>query len=212
MKKDQIIAQYLDYLDEAERAPVWVYKFADAKQVSKEDFYGYFEDINQLEREIWSMQLNSTLQVLSDDPGFPGYTTREKLLAFYFTLFELLNENGHAFVLMLNRSLIPVVTPGTLKEFKQGFLKFVQELTNDGIKTGEIENRPLIVSYYRDALWFQCLFLLRFWKNDQSSGHTGTDEAVERSVNLMFDLLGYNPVDSAMGFTRFMYRHKKLFF
>lgn len=208
MKKDQIIQEYLSYLDTVEKSPRWVYKFTDASQIAREDFYDHFDDINQVERAIWLRLLESTLQILFDDPGYQDYTVREKLLAFYFTLFETLNERSGAFVPMLKNSFLPRMTPSALKDFKPGYLKFVQELLEEGINSNEVEFRPLLTSYYADTLWLQCLFLLRFWKNDNSNGHSATDEAIERSANLVFDLLGYTPVDATVGFVRFMYRNK----
>jgi AcrR family transcriptional regulator len=210
LTKDQIIAEYLDYLETVQQAPGWVYKFADATAVNKDDFYLYFEDITDLETQIWSQQIESTMEVLSNDPGYPNYTAREKLLAFYFTLLEIINDQSQALGLILNRSLIPGIAPAALTDFKQSFSNFTQELIQTGLGTNEIENRPLVTSYYGRALWFQCLFLLRFWKNDKSPQRSATDEAVERSVNLLFDLAGHTPVDSAVGFTRFVYRNKKL--
>lgn len=208
MKKVQIIEEYLSYLETVEKSPRWVYKFTDACQIAKEDFYDHFDDINQLEREIWLQPLESTLQILLDDPGYQDYTVREKLLAFYFTLFETLNARSGAFVPTLKNSFLPGLTPSALKHFKPGYLKFVQELLDEGIKSNEVEFRPLLTSYYADTLWFQCLFLLRFWKNDDSKGHSATDEAIERLANLVFDLMGYTPVDATVGFVRFMYRNK----
>ena len=210
MTKDQILTHYLGYLESVQKAPGWVYKFTDATAVNKDDFYLYFEDITDLETQIWLQQIEATLEVLSNDPGYPNYTAREKLLAFYFTLVEILNDQSQALGLMLNRSLIPGTAPAALTDFKQSFLRFAQELIQTGLGTSEVENRPLVTSYYGRALWLQCLFLLRFWKNDQSPQRTATDEAVERSVNLLFDLAGHTPVDSAVGFTRFVYRNKKL--
>jgi len=212
LKKDQLVTQYLDYLEKVNRSPRWVYKFTDYAGISKEDYYQHFDDINQLEQFIWQLQLAATLKVLYDDPGYPEYRTREKLLAFYFTLFEILNERKGTMVAILKKSIMPGITPVTLSDFKSGFQKFVLELISEGFETGEIERRPLLDTYYPDALWMQCLFLLRFWKSDQSTGHSATDEAIERSANLLYDLLGYTPIDASMGFARFLYKNKKQLF
>ena len=210
MTQDQIITHYLDYLETAQKAPGWVYKFTEATTVHQDEFYQHFEDITDLETKIWWQQIEATLEVLSKDQGYPNYTAREKLLAFYFTLLEILNDRSQALGLMLNRSLIPGTAPAALTDFKKSFLNFAQELIQTGLGSNEIENRPLVTSYYGPALWYQCLFLLRFWKNDKTPQRSATDEAVERSVNLLFDLAGHTPVDSAVGFTRFVYRNKKL--
>jgi hypothetical protein len=210
LEKHQILEEYLNYLEKAHRAPDWVYKFTDATKVTRENFYQHFEDINQLEQSIWLTQWDSTFEILSGDEAYTSYTVREKLLAVYFTLMQVLNERRSAFVKMLNRVIIPGTTPGFLKGFKQGITEHMESLVRQGIKAGEIETRPLISSYYVNALWLQCLFLLRIWKNDASGSQMALDEAVERAVNLVIDLMAYNPIDAGLGLTRFFYRNWRL--
>ncbi len=209
MKRDLIVAKYLDFLSGADKAPLWVYKFTDATDVSKEHFYQYFEDIAGLERALWNQQLALTLQTLQGDPEYLNYTAREKLLAFYYTLFEVLNENQYVLRLVLNRSKLPGILPRCLKDFKKRFCDQVQHIIQEAINSGEIESRPLISDYYIHLIWAQCLFLLRIWKNDRSHNQATTDEAVERVVNLVMDLLAHNSIDAMAGFSKFIYRNKE---
>jgi hypothetical protein len=51
-------------------------------------------------------------------------------------------------------------------------------------------------------------FILLFWKEDDSAGFEKTDAAVEKSVNLAFDLIGKGAVDSAIDFAKFLYQNK----
>jgi len=51
-------------------------------------------------------------------------------------------------------------------------------------------------------------FLLVFWKEDESPGFEKTDAAVEKSVNLAFDLIGKGAVDSFIDFAKFLYQSK----
>ena len=210
MEKQRVIELYLDYLDEAPKAPNWVYKFTDAAEITGEIFYQYFEDIDQLEQHLWLIQWDNTREILARDPAYSTYSVREKLLALYFTLIEVLNERPVAFSKMLNRWFVPGTTPGSLRPFQKLFKEQVQQLVQEGIGNGEIEPRPLIGSYYADVLWLQCLLLLRVWKNDRSANQQITDEAVERIVNLVADLMAYNPVDATIGLGRFIYRNQKL--
>jgi hypothetical protein len=52
-------------------------------------------------------------------------------------------------------------------------------------------------------------FLLLFWRDDESAGFEKTDAAIEKSVNLAFDLIGKGAVDSAFDFAKFLYQAKK---
>ncbi|MFN6082873.1 MAG: TetR/AcrR family transcriptional regulator, partial [Bacteroidota bacterium] len=61
---------------------------------------------------------------------------------------------------------------------------------------------------YGEALWVNMLFVTGFWLKDQSAGFEKTDEAIERSVNLAFDLMGRSPLDSMIDFGKFLFQNR----
>jgi hypothetical protein len=48
-------------------------------------------------------------------------------------------------------------------------------------------------------------FVIGFWIKDNSQGFEKTDAAIEKAVNLSFDLLGKNIADSAFDFAKFVF-------
>ena len=52
--------------------------------------------------------------------------------------------------------------------------------------------------------WPQVLYLINGWLNDNSTAFTKTDQAIEKSVNLGFDIMGRNLFDSAFDFLKFV--------
>jgi hypothetical protein len=52
------------------------------------------------------------------------------------------------------------------------------------------------------------LFVLTFWLNDNSKGFEKTDESIERSVNLAFDLMGKSALDAALDFGKFLFQNR----
>jgi hypothetical protein len=54
-------------------------------------------------------------------------------------------------------------------------------------------------------MWWQMQFLLRFWAKDTSNEFERTDAAIEKAVNLSFDVLGKNLVDSTFDFVKFTF-------
>jgi hypothetical protein len=48
-----------------------------------------------------------------------------------------------------------------------------------------------------------------FWIKDNSKGFEATDAAIEKSVNLGFDLVGPGPLDSIIDFGRFLISQRK---
>jgi hypothetical protein len=57
-------------------------------------------------------------------------------------------------------------------------------------------------------MWFKLLFLTDFWIRDTSKGFENTDAAVEKSVNLIFELMGQNTLDYIVDFAKFMFATK----
>ena len=66
-----------------------------------------------------------------------------------------------------------------------------------------------ITDRYDEALWLQVMFVFRFWLKDDSPGFwKKTDAAIEKSVNLAFDLMGKSAVDSFVDFAKFLFQSR----
>lgn len=49
--------------------------------------------------------------------------------------------------------------------------------------------------------------MLNFWSNDITEDFRNTDAAIEKSTNLLFDLLNHNAGDAAVDFGKFLIQH-----
>jgi len=101
------------------------------------------------------------------------------------------------------------ITPGYLKGFKESFEKFFENILNQGKSKGEVATRPYLDKRYPQLFWLHLGFILIFWKEDDSAGFEKTDAAIEKSVNLAFDLIGKGAVDAAIDFGKFLYQNKR---
>ena len=209
LSRQDVINSYLSYLSEQQQAPRWVYKLVERTNINKDDFYQFYSDLNDLEDEIWLNLFQSTIEALEKDPTFESFSLREKLLAFCYTLVEVMNDHRVALVSILERTIIPGFDPKYLKSSKIVFGQFTDRLMNEGMQNGEIANRTVVNRLYPNVLWFQLLLLLRFWKNDKSDQLIDTDEAIERTVNISFDLMEPGVVDQIPGYGRFLYKSWK---
>jgi len=54
----------------------------------------------------------------------------------------------------------------------------------------------------------QLLFVIGFWIKDDSIAFEKTDAAIEKAVNLSFDLMGKGPLDAMLDFGKFLYQNK----
>ena len=57
-------------------------------------------------------------------------------------------------------------------------------------------------------MWIQFLYISRDWANDDSEEFQITDAAIEKSVNLIFELMRKGPVDLMIDFAKFAYQNK----
>lgn len=205
---DSIKNSYIEYLLTEGKRPASVFKYCLDLGIKEDDFYNHFGSFDGLEKHIWKSFIDKTITRLKADEAFNTFSVREKILAFYYTLLEELKSNRSYVVFQLTHSQKPELVPEYIKSFKAMFESFFESLVNEGKATGEIANRPLLDKRYPTLFWLHMGFLLLFWKEDESPGFEKTDAAVEKSVNLAFDLIGKGAVDSFIDFAKFLYQTK----
>jgi hypothetical protein len=121
-------------------------------------------------------------------------------------LLEELKKHRSFVLLQLDGLNKPTPMPHQLKGFKASFERFVESVLSQGKGSGEVATRPFLDKRYPQLFWLHMGFILLFWKNDNSADFEKTDAAVEKSVNLAFDLIGKGAVDSAIDFSKFLYQ------
>lgn len=191
------------------KRPNTVYKFCSDLGISEKDFYSAFASFDAIEKGIWQNFLTTTLTRLQQDANFGAFSCREKVLAFYFTLAEELKAE-RSFVLHQLQTWQPSAgLPTFLKSFRSQFEEWFALILLEGKQTGELAPRPFLDQQYGSLFWMHFLFVLQFWKRDDSSEFEKTDVAIEKSVNLAFDLLGKGVLDGALDFGKFLYQEMK---
>lgn len=202
----RLVSSYLEQLLNTGKRPASVFKFSSDIGIKEEEFYNHFGSFEGVERFIWKSFITSTTERLHADASFGSFSSREKILAFYYTLFEEMKGFRSFVLLQFEHQRMPEAVPVFLKDFKVSFENFIETILRSGITTGEVARRPYLDSRYPKLFWIHVGFLLNFWKNDNSPGFEQTDAAIEKSVNLAFDLIGKGAVDSAIDFAKFVYQ------
>jgi len=197
---------YLDYLRRHGHAPKTVFAFADAQGITEGEFYRHYASFAVIDRETWADFGREAREQAAQEPAWQGYGAREKLLAFYYTLLEILKNNRSFVLLTLGRSQrrMPALVPTVLRQFEAEFKDFVSGLLHEGRATGEVASRPYLEDGYGRIFMRQLQFILLYFVRDESANFERTDAAVEKAVTLSFDLVGRNTLDSALDFGRFL--------
>lgn len=204
----RITQAYKDYLLNHGYQPASVYKFAAELGISEDEFYKHFGSFDGIENSIWKEFINNTIQALEQDEAFSSFSSRDKILTFYFALFEELKKSRSFVLLQLKNHRKLEFTPTFLKEFRATYEKFISGILEEGKASGEVAKRPFFDKRYAGVFWFHLGFLLLFWRDDNSAGFEKTDAAIEKSVNLAFDLIGKGAFDSVVDFAKFLYQTK----
>ena len=199
---------YVNYVLEHGESPASIFKFVKSIKVKEEVFYDHYNSFRNIENEIWAGIFHKTLDILKGDEVYDEYSVREKMLAFFYTYIEQLKSNRSFILQTVDLKAKPKVTPPYLATTKKHFKQWVSEVLLEGEETEEITMRPVIGKRYDDALWLQFLFVLGFWIKDHSKAFEKTDAAIEKSVNLAFDLMGKGPLDTMLDFGKFLFQNR----
>lgn len=208
--KEYIIEGYKDYCLRAGVCPPSIYRLCKYLQIDRETFYRHYYSLRQVETDVWLELLSKIMDCLHTSPDYAAYSVREKMLAFYFTLFQTLQQEPDHWKAQLASHAWGKWIIGLPEAFRSAFLKHISVILQHGIQTNEIADRPVWRQYYDDVCWLQCLFLLNFWYQDVSESYSLTDAAVEKSTHLIFDMLGKNAMDTSWDFFRFLIQHYRI--
>lgn len=207
-KKQTILRGYIDYVLENGKAPESVYAFCKKINIEEKEFYEYFGSFEGIDGEIWKDFFSRTLEKLKAEPVYQDYSAREKLLGFYFTLIEVLKEHRSYVVYSMKKNHFPAGLSPVLRPVKEHFTEYIKEIIHKAVNDGEIEDRKMLTDRYYLGFWPQFVFVVDFWVKDHSAKFEKTDAAIEKAVNLSFELLAKNPLDSLLDFGKFVFQAK----
>ncbi len=201
---DKLVDAYIDYVLTEQKEPASIYAFAKHLGIEESEFYQHFNHFSAIETSIWNEAVVLAINSLKASAEFNTYTAREKVLGFFYTLIEVLNKRRSFFVYSLGNNTIHFKTPEGLKI---PIMDFAKEVVQEGLAGKELEERKFLSDRYHEAVWLNTLFILKFWIDDKSQGFEKTDAAIEKSVNLMIELMGKSALDSMLDLGKFLFQN-----
>lgn len=205
--EDNIISLYMDYVLENGTLPQSVYKFCKDNGITEERFYQFFGSFEGVQKTIWKRFFDNAFEVINRTPEYGGFTTREKLLTFYYTFFEILTANRSYVLLTLSQQTPALKNLEQLKGLRLQVKNYASELVReDNKKSAKYTRKSETV--FSEATWLQLMFLIRFWLKDNSARFESTDVAIEKSVNTVFDVFDTTPLDRVIDFGKFLWKER----
>jgi len=206
LSKIDIITYYMDHVLEHEHIPKSVYKFAKDNKFEEKDFYKYFGNFQALREDIWESFFDNAYSLMNQNEEVANYGSREKMLTFFFTFFEILTANRSYVLYVLEENEDQLKNLKQLKGLRRNIKSFAKELIEDDNDEKSYSFLKRNESIYSEAAWIQFLFLLKFWKDDKSADFEKTDVAIEKSVNTIFDVFDNTPLEKVFDFGKFLYK------
>ncbi|PWS29433.1 hypothetical protein DHW03_06355 [Pedobacter yonginense] len=205
----QIRTAYLDYVLTHNEKPKTVYSFVKKLKITEADFYQFFSSFESIEKTIWFELTHDTINKVKEQEVWNQYTSREKMLSFFYSYLENLKNERSFIIYSLKHFKGKFSTPDVLAGVKPIFENFAEDIINEGLESGELAERRFLSKRYKDALWIQFAFIVNFWVNDESEAFEKSDEAIEKGINVTFDLFQHSPIDNLLEYGKFLSRNGK---
>ena len=202
--KEKLQQSYINYVLTHGEQPKSVFIFAKENDMAEEEFYNHFGSFESIELAIWKALMASTLSEVKAQEVWPQYTSREKALSLFYSFIEMLKSKRSFASFSLKSAPKTIGTKRVLEGLKLEFDFFAAEIIQEGIESGELIDRPFFANKYKDALWYQFTFVLNFWFKDTSAGFDKTDEAIEKGVNVTYNLFQRSPIDELFEYGKFL--------
>lgn len=208
LSKDKIVSMYMNYTLEHNEKPKSVFHFTKINDFTEAEFYTYFGTLEIIEKEIFNMFFDKTIELLNKNADYEVYDMKSKLLSFYFTFFELVTANRSYVVLTLKQHQNQLKNVMILSDLRKKFKSYISEIITDDFRTQQEKLQEFQEKATTESFWFQFLLTIKFWMDDSSAAFEKTDIYIEKSVKASFELMNITPLDSLIDFGKFIFKEK----
>jgi hypothetical protein len=206
--REKIVSMYMNYTLENNDKPKSVYNFTKLNNFSEAEFYNFFGTMESVEKEIFKMFLEKTVELLQKDQDYETYDMKSKMLSFYFTFFELLSANRSYVTMSLKQHHNELKNLMQLSSLRSSFKNYVAGIISDEYRIKQEKLQNFQEKAIQETSWIQLLLTLKFWQEDSSPAFEKTDLYIEKSIKATFELMNITPLDSLIDFGKFIFKEK----
>jgi Tetracyclin repressor-like, C-terminal domain len=206
--RDKIVSMYMNYTLENNEKPTSVYNFTKLNNFSEAEFYNFFGTMESVEKEIFKMFLDKTVELLQKDQDYETYDMKSKMLSFYFTFFELLAANRSYVSMSLKQHHNELKNLMQLSSLRSSFKNYVAGIISDEYRIKQKKFQDFQEKAIQETSWIQLLLTLKFWLEDSSPAFEKTDLYIEKSIKVTFEMMNITPLDSLIDFGKFLFKEK----
>jgi AcrR family transcriptional regulator len=211
LDEHKLISKYIEIVLDHGKKPTSIYKFCKELQIEEGAFYSYFSNFEKLEKRIFSLFFENSLELLAKNDDFKDFDARNKVLSLYFTLFEMFTANRSYVIFALNQNSSSLKNMGTLSDLRTHFKNFVKTLDIEMIDFKQERIEKIQEKGREEFFWIQLLITLKFWMEDSSPSFEKTDVLIEKSVQASFDAMNTQPIKSFIDLGKFIVKERMNF-
>lgn len=201
--RQRIEAAYLHELKEEGRPPVSVFKLCQSLGLSERDFFTEYASLEAVEAHWWRGMMEQVIAAVESGPEWAQFTARQRMLAFLFAFTTAALEHRSLLLLRLG-GVSPLKAVPQWSALEHRYEAFAKDLLMHGRQQGEIVSRGPISAGYPRALRLLLRSVVSFNLKDDSAKFERTDAFIEKSVAVLFDLMGRQVLDSGFDLLRFL--------
>jgi len=208
VSQSDIINAYMEYVLTYDEQPKTVFAFAKNNVMEEQKFYEFFASFDALEKDIFKIFFDKAHDILEKSEDYLSFDTRNKLLSFYYTFFEILTANRSYVIYALEGHKNSLKTLRTLAHLKSRFANYIEHLNIQTIDLRQEQLQKLQDRGLKESAWLQLLITIKFWMDDTSPSFEKTDVFIEKSVRASFDLIDTTPLKSLVDLGKFLFKEK----
>lgn len=196
LNPETVLSTFVEACEREGHLPQSLASFAQKQGYDPTALKKMFPTLLNLEQQVYGAFFKQTLSLLERDETYAEYSPQERILAFYYTWFEILAANHTYVELSLKQGLAALVSLPKLMPLKKRFCDYVRSLKLPLLNPLIDLFKPLQQSLLAEAGWSQFLTLLGYWLQDRSPDKARSDMLIEKSVAAAVE------VGDALSFTR----------
>ncbi|TDU80969.1 AcrR family transcriptional regulator [Prosthecobacter fusiformis] len=201
--RQRIEEAYLHEFRAEGRPPVSVYRLCQGLGITEREFFGEYSSLEAVERQWWRGVMDKVIHSVESGPEWQEFSARQRMLAFMFGFAEASLDHRSLLFLRLGQ-VMPIKPVPEWTALEERYEEFVNGILMHGRNRGEIMARGPLSSTYPKVLRLLLRSVVAFHLKDDSPKFERTDAFIEKSVTVLFDLMGRQALDSGFDLMRFL--------
>jgi Tetracyclin repressor-like, C-terminal domain len=201
--RQRIEQAYFYHLKAEGQPPVSIFKLCQTLGITEREFFSEYSTLEAVERSWWSGMMDRLITSVESGAEWPAFSARHRLLAFLFAFTTAALDHRSLLLLRLG-SAGPLKSVPEWSALEERFEEFAKTVLWHGRQQGEIVSRGPVSAVYPKALRLLFRSVVAFYLKDESAKFERTDAFIEKSVAVLFDLMGRQVLDSGFDLLRFL--------